>query len=90
MFGGRDAALKSRIIAELAVKGYPIQRGTDGFAGIYASNICNRTSSGKGVQLEFSNGMRGEFFQDWQTPKGRITTTPLFERFVYGVGQIIE
>lgn len=78
--GGKDIDFKERLIAELAAKGYPVQLGTEKYAGIYSSNICNRTNSRKGVQLEFSNGLRRFLFDNWRTRKGRKTTTELFSR----------
>ena len=76
--GGKDDDLKKALIAELSARGHPAQPGTGRFAGIFSTNICNRTSSGKGVQLELSNGLRRSLFDDWRTRKGRKATTRLF------------
>ena len=88
--GGRDDDLKNALIAELSVRGHPVQPGTERFAGIFSTNICNRTSSGKGVQLELSNGLRRSLFDDWRTRKGRKTTTSLFAKLASDIGDVLE
>jgi len=88
--GGKDNDLKDVLIAELGARGHPIQLGTGGLAGIFSTNICNRTCSGKGVQLELSNGLRRILFDDWRTRKSRKTTTNLFERLVSDIRDVLE
>jgi phage replication-related protein YjqB (UPF0714/DUF867 family) len=78
--GGCDQDLKTILTAELSRKGHPVQLGTEVFAGSYRTNICNRTASGKGVQLELSSGLRRSLFVDWRTRLSRKTTTPKFEQ----------
>jgi phage replication-related protein YjqB (UPF0714/DUF867 family) len=88
--GGRDVDLKHALIAELGARGHPVQPGTGRFAGVFSTNICNRTSSGKGVQLELSNGLRRSFFDEWRTRQGRKTTTPLFAKLVSDIRDVLE
>jgi phage replication-related protein YjqB (UPF0714/DUF867 family) len=56
----------------------------------FLQNICNRTSSGKGVQLELSNGLRRSLFDDWRTRQGRKTTTSLFAKLASDIRDILE
>lgn len=86
--GGKDSELREALIAELKAKGYPAKSGTGYYAGIFSKNICNRTSSGKGVQLELSNGLRHILFDDWRTRKSRKTTTELFARLVSDIRKV--
>jgi phage replication-related protein YjqB (UPF0714/DUF867 family) len=88
--GGKDDELKDALIAELSARGYPVRPGTGRFAGIFPTNICNRTSSGKGVQLELSEGLRRSFFQEWRTHQGRKTTTSLFTKLASDIRDILE
>lgn len=88
--GGKDSTLKSALIAELTTKGYPVQHGTGKYAGIFSANICNQTKSGKGVQLELSNGLRRILFENWQTRKSRKTTTELFSNLVQDIRNVLE
>jgi phage replication-related protein YjqB (UPF0714/DUF867 family) len=88
--GGKDDDLKNALIAELSARGHPIQLGTGRFAGIFHTNICNRTISGKGVQLELSNGLRRSLFYNWRTRKSRKTATTLFGRLVSDIRDVLE
>ena len=90
VIGGRDLELKARLMAELSARGWPVQIGTDGYAGTLRSNICNRTRSGKGVQLEFSDGLRKPLFADWQYRIGRKTTTDQFLQLVTAIRSVID
>ena len=80
--GGKDNELKDMLIAVLNAKRYPVQPAILKYAGDCSTNICNRTSSGKGVQLELSNGLRRKLFEDWRTRKTRKITTELFSSLV--------
>jgi phage replication-related protein YjqB (UPF0714/DUF867 family) len=87
--GGRDVDLKSILITGLSQKGYPVQLGTGKYAGCYPSNICNRTITGKGEQLELSNGLRSILFNDWRTRKSRKSTTALFARLTADIRDLL-
>ena len=59
--GGRDKKLK-RII-QTTLQGIEIPTGESSrLQGIKPENICNRSRSGQGVQLEISAGLRKEFY----------------------------
>jgi len=88
--GGKDNTLKNALIIELSAKGYPIQLGTGKYAGSCSANICNRTSTCQGVQLELSNGLRRLLFDDWKNRKGRKITTDLFARMASDIRDVIE
>jgi phage replication-related protein YjqB (UPF0714/DUF867 family) len=88
--GGRDGELKNVLVTKLRRKGYPVQFGTREYAGSFLTNICNRTNSRKGVQLEFSNGLRRILFEDWRTRQSRKTTTALFARLVSDIRDVLE
>jgi len=87
--GGNDNELKWMLITELGAKGHPVQLGTEKYAGSFPSNICNRTSTGKGVQIELSNGLRRLLFDNWQTRKGRKITTNMFDELVFDIRESI-
>jgi phage replication-related protein YjqB (UPF0714/DUF867 family) len=87
--GGSDDEMKNILVGKLKKKVYPVQIGTGDYTGSFSTNICNRTRSRKGVQLELSNGFRRLLFDDWSRREGRKTTTGLFSRFVSDIREII-
>lgn len=88
--GGRDNELKDRLIIALNVKGYPVRLAIRKYAGDWSTNICNRTRSGKGVQLELSKGLRRTLFEDWRTRKTRKNTTELFSNLVTTIRSVLQ
>ena len=59
--GGREKKLKH--IIQRALQGIEIPTGESfRLQGIKSENICNRSRSGQGVQLEISAGLRKEFY----------------------------
>ena len=64
MLGGLDSDLISKAEPALKEAGFAVLLATDGVGGIESNNICNRGSSGKGLQLELSRGLRDLFVQD--------------------------
>lgn len=88
--GGKDNELKDTLIATLNAEGFPVQSAIRKYAGDWSTNICNRTGSGKGVQLELSKGLRRTLFEDWSTRKGRRITTALFSKLVTAIRSVIE
>ena len=59
--GGRDKKLKH--IIQKALQAIEIEMGEfSRLQGIKPENICNRSRSGQGVQLEISAGLRKEFY----------------------------
>ncbi len=89
--GGRDNELKDILIAALNnIECFPVRPAIKRYAGDWPTNICNRTHSGKGVQLELSKGLRRTLFEDWRTRKGRKTTTELFSKLVTTIRSVLE
>jgi phage replication-related protein YjqB (UPF0714/DUF867 family) len=78
--GGRDNLLKEKIIKATKLAGFAIKESSR-FPGINELNICNRSRTGRGVQLEISMGLRRAMFQDISRMK-RKKTTKVFNRFV--------
>jgi phage replication-related protein YjqB (UPF0714/DUF867 family) len=61
--GGRDKELKSIVLEELTVAGIPAHIATDReLDGSDPANICNRTTTGAGVQLEMGASYRASLF----------------------------
>lgn len=50
--GGRHGTLRRAIAAALAKNGFEVRLAVGALAGTGAANICNRTASGAGVQIE--------------------------------------
>ena len=87
--GGLDIHLKSRIIDSLQRAGFAAKTDAGDYAGCYISNICNRGTTGRGVQLELTLGLRRAMFADL-TWHGRARTTALFGRFVQAVRGVVS
>ncbi|MDO8451348.1 MAG: poly-gamma-glutamate hydrolase family protein [bacterium] len=64
MVGGLDNDLVSKIEIALKAAGFTILPASNGIGGIEPNNICNKGSSGKGLQLELSRGLRDSLIQD--------------------------
>lgn len=61
LVGGRDGELAARIAMALAARGFAARRAAAGrYAGLQPKNICNRGTTGRGVQLEIARGLRDE------------------------------
>lgn len=58
LLGGLDAALKARIAAALDAAGVPCRSAGHRFPGRQPANICNRGSTGMGVQVELTDPVR--------------------------------
>jgi phage replication-related protein YjqB (UPF0714/DUF867 family) len=87
--GGGDNELKKRLYSHLRKK-YPIILATTWrYAGQQKMNICNRTKSMRGVQLEFSTGIRKELFANYLTQKGRQVVTSLFTSLIEDIRDVI-
>ena len=81
--GGRDKSLKEKLKKALRRAGFSIKE-TPRFPGIHELNICNRSQTCKGVQLEISMGLRRIMFQDISRIK-RKKTTKVFDKFVTAI-----
>jgi phage replication-related protein YjqB (UPF0714/DUF867 family) len=61
--GGRDAELKRMVLEELTAAGISAAVATDNDTnGSDPRNICNKTTTGAGVQLEMGNAYRASLF----------------------------
>ena len=56
--GGLDNALKEVIANELEAEGIIVSRDHPRFLGLNPNNICNRSATKKGVQLEITRDLR--------------------------------
>jgi phage replication-related protein YjqB (UPF0714/DUF867 family) len=57
--GGRDSPLIVTLAAAFARFDLRVRHRNHAYPGTHRRNICNRGASGRGVQLEFSDGLRG-------------------------------
>lgn len=80
--GGRSRELKSALLDSLRKADFNAVEGQiPGLRGIAPNNICNRCRSGKGAQLEISEGLRRELFNCQERNPGR-QKTKRFHAFV--------
>jgi predicted GNAT family N-acyltransferase len=80
--GGRDGTRTRAIRRALQEAGFDARESQrPGLRGINPNNICNRGYSGRGVQLELSDGLRRQMFDHLRRRTGRRKTA-LFYRFV--------
>lgn len=56
--GGRDTSLRNAIANELRERGILNRVGDHGNSGMHRQNICNRSLTGQGVQLELPRSVR--------------------------------
>ena len=88
--GGRDTDRRRRIRRSLrhshfTVKTHPNRK----LQGCDLKNLCNRGTSGRGVQLELSKGLRLSFFPKL-SESGRMTRTQRFLEFVAAVREALS
>ncbi|ABI57137.1 poly-gamma-glutamate hydrolase family protein [Alkalilimnicola ehrlichii MLHE-1] len=85
--GGADALLRSQISEALAEAGFTVRKHENpNLQGTSRANICNRGTSGAGVQLELSRGLRSTLFESLNKA-GRARQTDVFYKFVDAVRQ---
>ncbi len=60
MLGGRDEALIERLAGALDPLAVDVRTDDHPYPGTHARNICNRGRLARGVQLELSDGLRGD------------------------------
>jgi phage replication-related protein YjqB (UPF0714/DUF867 family) len=88
--GGRDKEMLDRLRASLEQKGFCVKsHGSPELQGRDQTNICNRTTSGAGVQLELSKGLRRSFFQSLSR-SGRRIKTKRFQEFIAAIRSAIR
>ncbi|MCC6862810.1 MAG: poly-gamma-glutamate hydrolase family protein [Bryobacterales bacterium] len=87
--GGLDDSSAGLIGAALQAHGFPVRRHPDpGLQGREPANLCNRGTSGKGVQLELSRTIRSQMFPSL-TREGRRCRTARFYGFVEAVRSVL-
>jgi len=85
--GGMDRMLKEAVKESLESSRF-VTGVRDGIQGRSELNICNRGSSGKGVQIEISFALRCRMFSNLKLD-GRRHTTELFNEFVSAVRETL-
>ncbi len=84
LVGGRNATLRSYLIAEFKAVGIRAQdaTGVPALAGTDPDNIANRTMLGEGAQLEITTSLRASMFQDNSATGRQEQQTDTFRNFV--------
>ncbi len=87
--GGQDILLRERLVA--AFTGLGLHAGLhDGeISGQRHANICNQGLNHRGVQLEFSYGLRQLLFEDVEARQGRRQALPLLSSVAVAVRQAL-
>lgn len=86
--GGLDDNLRTQIIEALKSAGFKAKEDISNHSGNHAQNICNRGISGKGLQLEITEGLRRAMFKGLKR-RERETTKPLFDEFTAVVRDVL-
>jgi phage replication-related protein YjqB (UPF0714/DUF867 family) len=87
--GGLDDALAAQIATALTRQGFDVRKHKNrNLQGREKKNVCNRGTSGKGVQLELSKAVRKTMF-DSLTREGREHPTPRFDVFVKAIRKVL-
>jgi len=86
--GGLEIAIGDQIINVLQKAGFSAVRATTQYHGTQSENICNQGRSGRGVQLEISEGLRRSLFRGLDR-NGRKEPRPTFRVFVKAIAQVI-
>lgn len=87
--GGLDRRLKAKLLEALGKAGFEAGAGQGLEAGISPLNICNRGSTGQGVQLEITRGLRRGMFQGLDR-RGRRTNNASFRRLVRVIRDVLK
>jgi phage replication-related protein YjqB (UPF0714/DUF867 family) len=87
--GGLNHDLMEKINKDLTQAGFKTAKNPDHWLqGANPDNICNRSRTGQGVQLEISKGLRKKMF-DRQCHSDTTNTTEVFHEFVSAVRDAI-
>jgi len=89
LVGGLYHEWGDRIIAALQTAGFKAVKATTSFEGTQPENICNRGKSGRGVQLEISEGLRRSMFKGLDR-NDRRETRPPFRIFIKAIRKTIR
>jgi phage replication-related protein YjqB (UPF0714/DUF867 family) len=88
--GGLDEALGALIGTALTRQGFDVRKHKKrNLQGLEVKNVCNRGTSGKGVQLELSKAVRKTMFKSLLTRKGREERTQRFDVFVEAIRKVL-
>src|SRR5439155_23943503 len=88
--GGLDEDLKYLVSKHLMNAGFHVRADADpNLKGSLRTNICNRSATGKGVQLEIEEGLRRRMFAGLKRQQRRITTA-IFDTFVAVVREALR
>jgi len=88
--GGLDEVTGAGVREKLEAAGFNVRRHPRrDLQGLDVENICNRGTSGVGVQLELSHAVRETFFESL-TRKGRQHPTARFGDFVEAMRRALE
>ena len=88
--GGLQDDTRDKIIARLSENGINATISSNpSLQGRDMTNICNRNSTGKGVQIELTEGLRSAMFVSL-TRAGRKIRTKLFKTFVSTIRAVIK
>ncbi len=79
--GGLHEELAQEFIRTFQQAGFAAETGLGRISGRSPHNICNRGRTGKGVQIEISEGLRKMMFKSLDQ-EGRKHPTEVFDRFI--------
>ncbi|WP_405799267.1 poly-gamma-glutamate hydrolase family protein [Streptomyces sp. NBC_01506] len=91
--GGLDAVLVSRVSMALRAAGFSVVDAPSEIAGTDPLNICNKTTTGAGVQLELSRAQRAAFFPGGDLSRAMRDSgqrTPAFYAYAAAVQSVYE
>jgi phage replication-related protein YjqB (UPF0714/DUF867 family) len=95
--GGKDDAtavdanaLRQKIEDALTSSTFSVLPSPEDLSGRADKNLCNRGTSGAGVQLELTHGLRASMFENVDNPAGRKTVKQPFHDFVAAIRNAIE
>jgi len=86
--GGLDDDLRVQVVAALERAGFRAEEDNSRHSGSYRGNVCNRGASGRGLQLEVSEGLRRAMFRGLNR-RDRQITLPAFDEFVAAVRGVL-
>lgn len=91
--GGLDSALVSRVTMALRAAGFTVVVAPSEIAGTDPLNICNKTTTSMGVQLELSRAQRAAFFPNGDLSKAMRDSgqrTPAFYAYAAALQSVYE
>ena len=78
--GGNDIEFRKRLSYALVQAGFIVKGNPrSGLEGITPTNICNRGRTGRGGQIELSQGLREKMFEDLADSAGRRKRKEFFD-----------